>query len=160
MTLKFKVFIVILILGILIQFYRPHKNVQKEVSANDFLVYEKAPNNVKQLFINACYDCHSNQTNYEWFDNIAPISWYIDNNIKEGVFVLNFSEWANYETIDKEIIFSAIPFNINTDRMPTPQYKILHPKAELSNNNKRNMLLWLEQVKKRFLKEESEKSHY
>lgn len=40
----------------------------------------------------ACFDCHSNETSTYWWEDIAPISWWIDNHVTEGRAALNFSE--------------------------------------------------------------------
>ncbi|NER12603.1 hypothetical protein GWK08_04065 [Leptobacterium flavescens] len=156
MRLRYKPIVVCIILFGLMQLYRPAKNLQSAVNKNDFLLAEKAPSEIALLYKKACYDCHSNNTNYSWFDNIAPLSWYVDNNIKKGVFSLNFSEWKNLTPIDKEIMFSAIPFDIMTDKMPPQKYRMLHPKAELSNNDKTKMIKWLTEVKLHFLRKEGE----
>jgi hypothetical protein len=46
------------------------------------------------LAVAACFDCHSNQTHTEWWEDIAPLSWWITNHVKEGREKLNFSEWG------------------------------------------------------------------
>ncbi len=46
---------------------------------------------VMKIFKTACYDCHSNETVYPWYSNIAPFSWVVSNHINEGRKVLNFS---------------------------------------------------------------------
>lgn len=155
MKIKYKVVISLVLVSIGIQFYRPSKNLQHAAISSDFLVYENAPEPIRSLYTNACYDCHSSHTNYEWYDNIAPISWYVDDNIKRGTFALDFSNWKNLSEIEKEIMFSAIPFNINTDRMPTQNYKQLHPKARLSPSQKKEMTNWMINVKTKFLWEEN-----
>ena len=48
----------------------------------------------RQLAVAACYDCHSNETNTTWWEDIAPLSWWITNHVKEGRAALNFSEWG------------------------------------------------------------------
>ena len=48
----------------------------------------------RQLAKVACFDCHSNETNTLWFEDIAPLSWWITNHVKEGRDRLNFSEWG------------------------------------------------------------------
>ena len=47
----------------------------------------------RELAVRACFDCHSNETHWPWYSNIAPISWLTQNNVKEGRDELNFSEW-------------------------------------------------------------------
>jgi len=46
----------------------------------------------RQLAVAACYDCHSNETNTYVWEDIAPLSWWITNHVKEGRAALNFSE--------------------------------------------------------------------
>ena len=48
----------------------------------------------RRLAVAACFDCHSNETNTYWFEDIAPLSWWITNHVKEGRKALNFSECA------------------------------------------------------------------
>jgi hypothetical protein len=46
----------------------------------------------RRLAVAACYDCHSNETETYWWEDIAPVSWWITNHVKEGRRALNFSE--------------------------------------------------------------------
>src|SRR5580765_2914451 len=46
----------------------------------------------RKLAVAACYDCHSNETSTFWWEDIAPLSWWITNHVKEGRAALNFSE--------------------------------------------------------------------
>lgn len=149
-----KIALVPLLIIVICQFYRPNKNTQKKSTNDDFLVVENAPKNIALLYTNSCYDCHSNYTNYEWFDHVAPISWFVDNNIKNGIYNLNFSDWGSLDDLNKEIMFSAILFNIETEAMPKKSYTQFHPKAVLSENNKKQMMTWIKKIKTRFLKKE------
>jgi hypothetical protein len=47
----------------------------------------------RKLAVAACFDCHSNETHTQWWEDIAPLSWWITNHVKEGREALNFSEW-------------------------------------------------------------------
>jgi len=49
----------------------------------------------RQLAVAACYDCHSNETHTTWWEDVAPLSWWITNHVKEGRAALNFSEWGS-----------------------------------------------------------------
>src|SRR5690348_525034 len=78
------------------QFYQPSKinppvDPQHEISAN--LAMEPS---VAVIFERSCNDCHSNRTVWPWYSNVAPASWLIANDVKEGRRELNFSEWAVY----------------------------------------------------------------
>jgi mono/diheme cytochrome c family protein len=47
----------------------------------------------RELAVQQCFDCHSNETKWPWYSNIAPVSWWLYGHVKDGREVLNFSEW-------------------------------------------------------------------
>ncbi len=47
----------------------------------------------RQIAAGACFDCHSNETKWPWYTNIAPVSWWTQGHVDEGRAALNFSEW-------------------------------------------------------------------
>lgn len=75
----------------------------------------------------ACFDCHSNQTNWPWYSNIAPASWLIQHDVDEGRAALNWSEWgAGGEGGEAAEVYSE-------GEMPPFTYLIAHPEARLSD---------------------------
>lgn len=72
----------------------------------------------RELAVKACFDCHSNETHWPWYSNIAPISWITLNNVEEGRDELNFSEW-NREQESDEIVESVVD-----GEMPPLEYKV------------------------------------
>lgn len=72
----------------------------------------------RELAVKACFDCHSNETHWPWYSNIAPISWLTQNNVEEGRDELNFSEW-NREQESDEIVESVVD-----GEMPPLEYKV------------------------------------
>lgn len=147
-----KTIIAIGLMLLMIQLYRPNKNIPNPSKRNDFLVFEDAPKDVKKLFKNSCYDCHSNNTSYKWFDNISPISWYVDNTIEAAQNSLNFSNWRTEDDLSKEIMFQAIIYNIRSRHMPPINYSKFHPESHLTEIEKTKMIKWIQKVKIHFLK--------
>ena len=47
----------------------------------------------RELVSQACFDCHSNETKWPWYSNIAPASWLVQRDVNEGRSEMNFSEW-------------------------------------------------------------------
>lgn len=97
----------------------------------------------RELAKRACFDCHSNETNYPWYSNVAPVSWLVMHDIEEGRGRLNFSEWeagskraqrANDEV--GEVIASG--------QMPMPIYLLQHPTAKLTDAEKKALISGLE----------------
>jgi hypothetical protein len=83
----------------------------------------------------ACYDCHSNETTWPWYSNIAPLSWQIQRDVVEGRHKLNFSEWGRGEQETEEIAKV-----IQDGEMPPGKYTVLHPSAKLSPTEKEALL--------------------
>ena len=87
-----QILFVLLIVFIGIQFMQPARNESGQVLQTDISKTYNIPNNVHTLFKNACFDCHSKNTNYPWYSNIQPMGWLIARDIKNGKAKLNFSE--------------------------------------------------------------------
>ena len=84
----------------------------------------------KDIAVRACYDCHSNETVWPWYSNIAPVSWLIQRDVDSGRRHLNFSDWANSR--EKQEIVEVI----SGGYMPPSQYLLMHPEAKLTDAEK------------------------
>jgi hypothetical protein len=74
----------------------------------------------------ACFDCHSNETVWPWYSNIAPVSWLVYHDVEEGRATMNFSDWKGLMEPGE------IGEVVSEGRMPLPQYLMLHPTAKFS----------------------------
>jgi mono/diheme cytochrome c family protein len=81
----------------------------------------------RRLAQDACFDCHSNETKYPWYSNIAPSSWLLARDVDGGRKALDFSEW-NRPQHELDDAIAAI----RSGEMPPWYYAIMHPKARLS----------------------------
>ena len=93
----------------------------------------------RELAQAACFDCHSNETNWPWYSQIAPVSWLLEYDVKTGRSFFNFSEWE-----DGRILPEEFAFVINNSSMPPWQYMIIHPEARLSVDQKQALIRGLE----------------
>lgn len=93
---------------LVIQFFRIDKTNPPVNQAKDFIKLSSPPAKVAQLLKDACYDCHSHETKYPWYTNIAPVSWWIKNHIDHGREHLNFSVWADYEAKKRIINLKSV----------------------------------------------------
>jgi len=93
----------------------------------------------KELAKRSCFDCHSNETTYPWYSNVAPVSWLVMNDIEEGRGNLNFSEW---EVGSKRAQRAADEVSevISSGKMPLPIYLLQHPEARLSDTEKQELI--------------------
>ncbi|MCD9856631.1 heme-binding domain-containing protein [Epilithonimonas sp. JDS] len=125
-------------LGIqLIPVDRENKAVNRK---DNFVDIYKTPDNIRVILKNACYDCHSNETEYPTYSYIAPISWTIKDHINDGREHLNFSEWGSY---NKDLRENAVEKNISNVQdleMPLPSYIGYHPKANLTTKQRETLI--------------------
>ena len=102
-----KILLAVLVVIIVIQFIRPEKNnSNNELNAISTIL--DVPNEVQEILKTSCSDCHSNNTIYPWYSEIAPVSWYLASHVNEGKEHLNFSEWASYNENQKSHIIKDI----------------------------------------------------
>lgn len=83
----------------------------------------------------SCFQCHSNETNWTWYSNIAPASWLIQWDVNEGRQTFNFSDWNNNPGEMDEMIEV-----IQEGEMPPVQYTIFHPSARLNAQEKQDLI--------------------
>jgi hypothetical protein len=83
----------------------------------------------------ACFDCHSNQTTYPWYTNIAPVSWLTQLDIDRGRRRLNFSDWTGNSRGTRELAGA-----ISEGSMPPFYYVWMHPSAKLSAAEKQQLI--------------------
>lgn len=124
-------------LFIVMQFIRPsHENI----TSSSKIALKTKPE-LEQVFKTSCYDCHSNNTTWPWYSEVAPFSWIISSHVKNGRKALNFSTWENYEDEKKQDKLKAIYKKIYTT-MPLSSYVSFHKEAELSKAQKEMIREW------------------
>ena len=85
----------------------------------------------RALAVRACFNCHSNQTQWPWYANLAPFSWVVQFDVEVARSVINFSEWNR--------TYDLAPYagqSVMTDNMPTVKYRMAHPEANLTQQEK------------------------
>ena len=89
----------------------------------------------RALVKQSCFQCHSNETNWTWYSNIAPASWLIQFDVNEGRAKFNFSDWnKNPGELDEMIEV------IQEGEMPPVQYTLFHPDARLNAQQKQDLI--------------------
>ena len=147
MSLTKKILIAIGIVFIAMQFMQPVHNKSGQVSVTDISKIVIISDGVKAVLKNACYDCHSNNTNYPWYSNIQPMGWLMAKHIKQGKEALNFSEFESYSPRRQLSKLNGIANSIKDDIMPLSSYKLIHKNSQLSTNEKRLIINWVQQSK-------------
>ncbi len=104
---------------------------------------------VETILRRACYDCHSDLTEWPWYSNVAPISWFLVDHVNGGRRHANFSEWLTYNAKDTKDPteftlqrFHSICRQVQTYAMPLTSYVLLHPAARLSQADIDTICQW------------------
>ena len=87
----------------------------------------------RELAQRACFDCHSNETVWPWYANVAPVSWVMQNHVTEGRQYLNFSQWGQGEAAGEPEEVGEV---VLEGEMPTRDYLLMHPEARLTEAEK------------------------
>ena len=87
--------------------------------------WDSAP--TRDLAVRACFDCHSNETVWPWYSNVAPLSWLVQRDVDEGREELNFSEWNRPQEGEEAAE------TVGDGSMPPGQYLLTHPDARLTD---------------------------
>ena len=82
-----------------------------------------------------CFQCHSNETNWYWYTNIAPGSWLIANDVIDGRNAFNFSDWKNNPGELDEMVGT-----VQEGEMPPIQYWIFHPQERMNDQQKQEVI--------------------
>jgi len=127
-----KVFFWVLTGFVLIQFI-PVDKINKPINQKlNFVTVENTPDAIALLIKNACYDCHSDETVYPRYAQIAPISWSVKSHVNDGRRHLNFSVWQSYNNDLKKNMLEKSVQTIQNKTMPLPGYSVYHKDANLS----------------------------
>ncbi len=146
---KIKTFgLFILVILIVIQFFPIDKSVPESSMSTDFITATNPPAEVANLVKSACYDCHSYQTKYPWYSNVAPASWWLADHIDDGRDELNFSTWTDYSPKKAaHKIKEAIELVGDEQEMPLPPYTWIHSEARLTDKQRKTLTDWFQTIR-------------
>lgn len=101
-----------------------------------------APPDVKALLRRACYDCHSHETIWSPQSWVAPSSWLVVHDVKEGREELNFSRWGALDATARLKLSKKLPEELDEGEMPPWSYRLAHPEARLTPAEKALLSAW------------------
>ena len=101
-----------------------------------------APAEVTAILRRACYDCHSNETRWPWYGQVAPVSWLLHRDVVDGRKHLNFSDWSAAAEDRRARRRTAIVEEVSEGEMPPWFYVAAHPAARLSANDIQILRAW------------------
>jgi hypothetical protein len=148
-----KILLIILVIAFIILQFIPNRMPENTVAGKDDLITSgEIPANISSILRSSCYDCHSSQTSYPWYSKVAPASWLLAKDVREGRDDLNFSEWGSYTKRHQIKNLRKIKEEVSSGAMPLKKYLIIHRHARLSAEQKSALIAWTEEATKNILK--------
>ena len=123
--------IVFIVLFVGAQFARPDRTNPSTDPSRTIQAHVGHDNGLAAVLDRSCRDCHSNQTEWRWYTNVAPASWLMASGVKEGRRAVNFSEWAGYSPEQQRSLLTASCTEVTQGKMPGV-YAWLRPDTRLS----------------------------
>ena len=132
--------IVAFVVLLIAQFIRPDKNNDGYETVISFENETKPSVQVAQILKDNCYDCHSDQTQYPWYAEVAPFSYWLADHVKDGKGHFDASSWESYSAKKKDHKLEELIEMVEKGEMPLNSYTWLHGK--LSEADKKLLLQW------------------
>lgn len=132
------ILLVLVTLFVIIQFVRIPKTNPPVTGEID------VPAPVHAVMKRACYDCHSNETVWPWYSNVAPVSWLLYNDVTGGRRAMNLSEWQQMPVEKQNHRRKDVWKEVKSGDMPLWFYLPLHAQAKLTGADKTILQAWSE----------------
>ncbi|MBN1945947.1 MAG: heme-binding domain-containing protein [Bradymonadales bacterium] len=115
-----KILLVLLVLLVAIQFVPVDRSNPTEVGEL------WAPGEVESFLRQACYNCHSHETQWPWYSRVAPVSWLISHHVNHGREYLNLSTWNTLEPDQQRQLAQEMVEEMERGAMPPALYRLAH----------------------------------
>jgi Haem-binding domain len=129
-----------------IQIARPARTNPPTDPSRTMAVIARVPPPVQNVLERGCRDCHSNDTRWPWYSNVAPVSWLVIDDVNHGRRHFNYSDWAQYDEDKIPKLLKDICELTRKQEMPLPIYLWLHPGARLSDRDIATLCDWSTQI--------------
>lgn len=135
-----KILVGLLIVLVVLQFYRPEKNESGYESVMAFENETQPTDEIKAILKTKCYDCHSNQTTYPWYAEVSPVSLWLDDHIRHGKGHFNASEWTSYPVKKKDHKLEELVEMVEEREMPLDSYTWIH--GDITEQEREMLITW------------------
>jgi hypothetical protein len=142
-----RILLALLIVFIIIQIIRPKHNTS-DITPQDITHIYAVPDSVHTILAKACLDCHSNNTRYPWYNNMAPVSWFLNSHIIDAKRELNFSEFGTYTLQRQAKKLAKVAKSVDEGWMPLDSYMWIHKDAILNDREKNAVSSWAKALSK------------
>jgi hypothetical protein len=136
--------IIVGVVFLVAQFKRPARTNPPVDQTQTLEAHTQMTSQVASVLSRSCNDCHSNNTTWPWYTNVAPVSWFIADHVEDGRRQLNFSEWGKGDERRKRKKLEEICDEVRDGAMPLSSYTPLHPQAKLTPEDIKTLCDWTE----------------
>jgi hypothetical protein len=138
-----KYLVSLILILVVIQFFRPEKNLSND-RTHDISSKYLVPDDVQRILSVACNDCHSNKTDYPWYAEVQPVAWWMNGHVTDGKRHLNFSNFTSRPIAVQNHKFEEVVEMVDEGEMPLPSYTWfgLHGGANLTTEQREVLISW------------------
>ena len=99
---------------------------------------------IKPTVAGACYDCHSDKTDYPWYHSLPIIGGWMDGHIEKGKRHIDMTNGFPFATrMPPANSLEEIKEQIEESEMPIWSYRLMHSSARLSDAQKDSIYTWV-----------------
>ncbi len=132
--------VVVVLIGL--QFVRPARTNPAVDQSQTIQARLQVNPQVTAILARSCQDCHSNTTRWPWYSNVAPVSWFVIDDVNQGRSRLNLSEWGRLDNRKAAKKLDDICEEVEDGAMPLASYTRIHRSAKLSPEDIKTLCEW------------------
>ncbi len=147
MKLCAKIGLGLAVVFVAIQVVRPARNEGSSTGPNDIGTKYAVPAEIAGHLKRACFDCHSNHTNYPAYANLQPVGWWLESHVRDAKKHLSFSEFATYKPKRAAHKLEEIAEEVRKKHMPLDSYLWVHGEAKLTDAEIEAIAQWADALR-------------
>ena len=140
-----KILIGLLVVFVIMQAFRPEKNLSGDKSKDISTLYP-VPENVQAILDRSCADCHSNKTNYPWYAEVQPAAWFLTDHVTDGKKHFNLNNFGNMRLAIQNHKLEELIEEVKEGEMPLESYTLIHRDSKLSEEDKKTLQNWAQGI--------------
>jgi len=101
---------------------------------------------IKPTVQGACFDCHSDNTDFPWYHSLPFIGSWMDGHVRDALDDLNMTNGFPFQTrMPAANSLAKIKREIEEGGMPIWSYRLMHSSARLSDEQKDSIYTWIDE---------------
>jgi hypothetical protein len=124
------------------QFIRPARTNPADEPGRSIESHVNVTPEVAAILDRSCKDCHSNRTDWPWYSNVAPFSWFVIDHVNHARSHLNLSEWGKLDDAEAGEMLDEMCSETKSGQMPLESYTWIHRYAKLSPTDVQTLCDW------------------